>query len=145
MKGIENFQIEEFLCHCPNPNCEGKDPTKLNNRLVFTMQLLCYNINQPVIITRGLVCWNWHITTYKKIYGDRWEEFITKTSTHLTGEGADFYAKNFQMKSLYIQCEKIDIGFSGLGIYPNSHIHADVSDKRYNRWICKNGIYTYLF
>ena len=65
----------------------------------------------------------------------------------MTGEGIDFYVKNLRMKLLYLQCEKQDhigVGFSGLGIYKD-HIHGDTSNRRVTRWVCREGVYTYLF
>ncbi len=147
MHGIENFKLKNLLCKCKNPGCSGKDPGKLSDKLIFQLQLLRYTLNSPIVVSRCLVCLEHHYAVYKKKYGAEWERFVTHKSTHLTGEGADIYVRGLSMTNLYLAAEKIDhigMGFSGLGLY-SDHIHADVSQRRIARWVCKQGIYTFLF
>ena len=53
-------------------------------------------------------------------------------------------ATRARMAILYLHAEKN--GWSGLGTHPEGTptIHVDVSKKRYNRWVRRNGKYTYL-
>lgn len=79
------FYGHEFVCRCGK--CRYSDPELMPHIMPLELKehLTEYRmaLNKPIIITRFVSCLEHHQNIYKRIYGTRWEQYITKDSSHV--------------------------------------------------------------
>lgn len=83
--GKTYFYADELACRCGK--CRYSDPEIIPHIIdpVLKEHLFeaRHELKAPIIVTRGVSCLNHHQGIYKKIYGNRWEQFVTKDSSHV--------------------------------------------------------------
>jgi hypothetical protein len=87
------FYADEFVCRCGQ--CRYSDPEIIPYIISPVLREHLFQVRQsmdiPIIITRGVSCLKQHENIYKKIYGIRWEFFITRNSSHLPDKEKKIY------------------------------------------------------
>lgn len=56
----KNFSAHEFLCKCPNPDCEGKDTKRIPLEEVQRLQRVRDDVDEPIVVRSGLRCVFWN-------------------------------------------------------------------------------------
>ena len=128
------FDPEEF--DSPDKPGSGED---MDMRLVGRLQMIRSEIDAPIVPTSGI-----RTPEHNRNVGG------SPRSLHLTGQAADFYCPELDVRELYLCCERYRFG--GLGIYPDTDppvVHADVRESPARRWLCRilkgKRTYTYLW
>lgn len=118
----KHFEMTEFQCK----HCGQLPPNGMNPILLYKLDQLRERIDAPLYITSGYRC----ITHNAAVEG-------VSNSQHIKGNAADIYTDAMNATQLAELCK--DIGFDGIGLYPQSDfVHVDVRDngnsKNYYLW-----------
>lgn len=128
----KHLTSEELVCRCGK--CELSDPDKVaklvHPQVIEKFIQVRLALRVPIIITRGVSCWEHHKSIYIGKYGDDWESHITKESKHLVKDG---HFSGIDCVPIYpdlYRCAGLFAYFRWMGIilYP-SFIHADVGQR----------------
>lgn len=106
----ENFYDYEFRCH--GVDCCG-GVYAAQETLLFVLEWLRFEIDQPLNINRGFTCFK-HNATIKN---------AAKDSAHCHAYAADVWSKGITPVGLYGICLANE-NITGLGVY-STHLHID--------------------
>lgn len=111
VKLSNNFKLQEFECKCGK--CKN---TKIDNKLVNSLQLIRNHFNKAVIINSGYRC-----TEHNKSVGG------VSNSQHTKGKAADIVVKGIAPRE--VAAYAASIGVNGIGVY-ETFTHVDTRDTR---------------
>ena len=108
-----SFKVREFAC-------KGSDVVLIDDELVVLLQCIREHFGKPVHITSG-----YRTVEHNAAVGG------SKSSQHLLGQAADFYAEGVLVATVAAYAETLLPSRGGIGRYPKDAAHP----KRVTGWV----------
>ena len=108
-----SFRVREFAC-------KGSDVVLIDDELVVLLQCIREHFGKPVHITSG-----YRTVEHNAAVGG------SKSSQHLLGQAADFYAEGVPVATVAAYAETLLPSRGGIGRYPKDAAHP----KRMTGWV----------